>query len=148
MYYFTSRSILFHLWRRHHYWWRAATFRPVPGAEDLWAGIDLYRATPVLTQGLGFCSPIRRTAPFCRLTTHIGMCSIFSNPDPHGSQFSLLLRHTRGCGGPTLTRNLTGLDDLKLINTLSSFKMLFWKHGWILYKNKEFRAQTAKCKSF
>jgi hypothetical protein len=73
------------IWRRHHYRWRAAKFRPMLGAQRLWAGRDLYRATPAVTWDLGFSGLIRRTAPFSRL-----------------------LRHTRGCGGSILTRILTG----------------------------------------
>jgi hypothetical protein len=42
------------------------------------------------------------------LTTHEGMCRIYSNADPHGSPISRLLRHTRGCGGPILTRGVEG----------------------------------------
>jgi hypothetical protein len=61
------------VWRRHHYRWRAAKFRPVLGAQGLWAGSDLYRATPAMTRGLGFSGLIWR--------------------------FSRFLRHTRGCGG-------------------------------------------------
>jgi hypothetical protein len=71
------------IWRRHHYRWRAAKFRPMLGARGLWAGRDLYRATPAVTRGLGFSGLIRRTATFSRL-----------------------LRHTRGCGGSILTRIL------------------------------------------
>jgi hypothetical protein len=56
------------------------------GAQGLWAGRDLYRATPAVTRDLGFSGLIRRTAPFSRL-----------------------LRHAWGCGGPILTRILTGL---------------------------------------
>ena len=37
------------------------------------------------------------------------MWRIYSTPDPHRSPISRLLRHTRGCGGPTLTRILTGI---------------------------------------
>jgi hypothetical protein len=55
------------------------------GAQGLWSGRDLYRATPAVTRGLGFSGLIRKTAPFSRL-----------------------LRHTRGCGGSILTRILTG----------------------------------------
>jgi hypothetical protein len=73
------------IWRRHHYRWRAAKFRPMLGAQGLWAGRDLYRATPTMTRDLGFFGLVRRTAPFSRL-----------------------LRHTRGCGGSILTRILTG----------------------------------------
>jgi hypothetical protein len=54
-------------------------------AQGLWAGRDLYRTTPAVTQGLGFSGLIRRTVPI-----------------------SHLLRHTRGCRGSILTRILTG----------------------------------------
>jgi hypothetical protein len=74
------------IWRRHHCRWRAAKFRPMLGAQGLWAGRDLYCATPAVTQDLGFFGLIRRTAPFSRL-----------------------LRHKRGCGGSILTRILTGI---------------------------------------
>jgi hypothetical protein len=45
------------IWRRHHYRWRAAKFRPMLGAQGLWAGNDLYRATPAVTRDLGFSGP-------------------------------------------------------------------------------------------
>jgi hypothetical protein len=54
------------------------------GAQGLWAGRDLYCATPDVIRGLSLSGLIRRTAPF-----------------------SCLLRHTRGCGGHILTRILT-----------------------------------------
>jgi hypothetical protein len=74
------------IWRCHHCRWRAAKFRPMLGAQGLWAGRDLYRATPAVTRGLGFFGLMRRTAPFSRL-----------------------LRHTRGCGGSILARILTNM---------------------------------------
>jgi hypothetical protein len=74
------------IWRCHHCRWRAAKFRSLLGDQDLWAGRDLYRATPTVTQGLGFSNLIWRTA----------------------APFSCLLRHTRGCGGSILTRILMG----------------------------------------
>jgi hypothetical protein len=87
------------IWRRHHYRWRAAKFRPMLGAQGLWAGRDLYRATPAVTRGLGFSGLIRRNAPFSRL-----------------------LRHTRGCGGSILPRILTGqygYDSLKHVTVIN-----------------------------
>jgi hypothetical protein len=72
------------IWRRHHCRWRAAKFRPMLGAQGLWAGRDLYRATPAVTWGLGFSGLIRRTTPFSRLLRHNGVWRIYSNPDPHG----------------------------------------------------------------
>jgi hypothetical protein len=59
------------------------------GTQGLWAGRDLYRVTPVVTQDLGFSGLIRRTAPFSRL-----------------------LRHTRRCGGSILTLILTGVEEV------------------------------------
>jgi hypothetical protein len=40
------------------------------GAQGLWAGRDLYRATSAVTLGLGFSGLIRRTAPLSRLLRH------------------------------------------------------------------------------
>jgi hypothetical protein len=74
-------------WRRHHCRWRDAKFRPMLGAQGLWAGRNFYRATSAVTRDLDFSGLIRRTTPFSRL-----------------------LRHTRGCGGSILTRILTGPD--------------------------------------
>jgi hypothetical protein len=42
------------IWRRHHCLWRAAKLRPMLGAQGLWAGRDLYRATPAVTRTLVF----------------------------------------------------------------------------------------------
>jgi hypothetical protein len=80
------------IWRRHHCRWRAAQFRPMIGAQGLWAGMDLYRAKPAVTRDLGFSGLIRRTVPFSRLS-----------------------RHTRGCGWSILTRILTGLLEKKIV---------------------------------
>jgi hypothetical protein len=71
------------IWRRHHCRWRAAKFRPMIGAQGLWAGRDLYRATPTVTRDLGFSGLIRRTAPFSRLLRHTRGCG-GSNPESHG----------------------------------------------------------------
>jgi hypothetical protein len=57
-------------WRRYYCQWRAEKFRPMFGAQGLWAGRHLYRATPAVTRGLGFSSLIQRTAPFSRLLWH------------------------------------------------------------------------------
>jgi hypothetical protein len=102
------------IWRRHHYRWRAAKFRPMLGAKGLWAGRDLYRATSAVKRGLSF--PVSSEGPHIQspLTTHKGMWRIYSNQDPHGSPFNHLLRHTRGCGGPILTQILTGYTILYL----------------------------------
>jgi hypothetical protein len=81
------------IWRRHHCRWRAAKCRPMLGAQGLWALRDLYRATPAVTRDLGFSGLIRRTAPISRL-----------------------LRHAWGCGGPILTRILTGVSTWQSTN--------------------------------
>jgi hypothetical protein len=78
--------------------YRPLFFRPMLGAQGLWAGRDLYRATPTVTRDLGFSGLIRRTAPFRRL-----------------------LRHTRGCGGPILTQVLTGPLHLSNLDTIYWF---------------------------
>jgi hypothetical protein len=77
-------------WRRHHCRWRAPKFRPMLGAQGLWAGRDLYRATPAVKRDLGFSDLIQRTAPISRI-----------------------LRHTWGCGGSILTRILTETNAMK-----------------------------------
>jgi hypothetical protein len=41
------------IWRIY-YWWRAAKFRPMFGAQGLSGGRDLYRATPTVTRSVGF----------------------------------------------------------------------------------------------
>ena len=93
-----------HIWKRHHYRWRAAKFRPMLGAQGLWAGRDFYSATPAVTRGLGFSGLIRRTAPFSRL-----------------------LRHTRGCGGSILTRIFI-CHDIEVIANIYLFyvQAKFW----------------------
>jgi hypothetical protein len=97
------------------------------GAQGLWTGRDLYRATPAVTQGLGFSSFIQRTAPINRL-----------------------LRHTRGFWGPNLTRILTGrramtmrtkcymyyhvtLDGIRTLYsvTTTSYQTGLTYHSWI-----------------
>jgi hypothetical protein len=49
------------IWRRHHCQWRAAKFRPMLGAQGLWAGRDLYRATPAVTRDSVF--PVSSEGP-------------------------------------------------------------------------------------
>jgi hypothetical protein len=42
------------IWRHHHCRWKPPKFRPMLGAQGLWVGMDLYRATPAVTRDLGF----------------------------------------------------------------------------------------------
>jgi hypothetical protein len=54
-------------------------------AQGLWAGRDLYRATPAVTQDLVFFRSHPKDRPIeSPFTTHEGMWRITSNPDPHG----------------------------------------------------------------
>jgi hypothetical protein len=46
------------------------------GAQGLWAGRDLYRATPGVTRGFGFSGLNRRNVQFSRLLRHIHVGSI------------------------------------------------------------------------
>ena len=70
--------------RRHQCRWRAAKFRPMLGTQGLWAGRDLYRATPAVTRGLGFSRSHPNDRPIqSPLTTRKGMLRTYSNPDPH-----------------------------------------------------------------
>jgi hypothetical protein len=83
------------IWRHHHYQWRATKFRAMLGAQGIWAGRDLYRATSAVTRGLSFSGLIRSTA-----------------------QFSRFLRLARGCRGRILTRILiTGPHSLASYDT-------------------------------
>jgi hypothetical protein len=73
------------IWRFHHCLWWAANFRPLLGAQGLWAGRDIYRATAAVARDLRFSGLIRRTAPI-----------------------SCLLRHIWGCGGSILSGSSRG----------------------------------------
>jgi hypothetical protein len=73
------------IWRRHHCRWRLQNLGLCSAlALGPLSREGYFRATPAVTRDLVFFRLIRRTAPFSRL-----------------------LRHTRGCGGPILTRILT-----------------------------------------
>jgi hypothetical protein len=45
----------------HHCRWQGCKFRPIFGTQGLWAGRDLYRATPTATRDLGLYGLIRKT---------------------------------------------------------------------------------------
>jgi hypothetical protein len=82
------------IWRHHHCQWRAAKFRPMLGAQNLWAGWDLYRATPAVTED--FAALIWRTATLSCLLQHvtsqapIRMLKTFSNLIHWGLSYSKL----------------------------------------------------------
>jgi hypothetical protein len=76
------------VWRRHHCRWRAAKFRPMLGAQGLWAGRDLCCDTgPRFFRSHPKDRPIQSPS-----TTHEGVWRIYSNPDPHGG----LIEVTKG----------------------------------------------------
>jgi hypothetical protein len=55
------------------------------GAQGLWAGRDLYRATPAVTRDLGFSGLIRKGPPHLVASYDTeGVWRIYSKPDPHG----------------------------------------------------------------
>jgi hypothetical protein len=115
IYGFTSRSRIFHLYGDVTI---AGEGLPMFGAQGLWAGRDLYHATPAVTRDLGFSSLIRRTAPFSRL-----------------------LRHTRGCGGSILTQILTGEKTLNIeyFSNLCTIYVQVHCHNAYMYIIKNFR---------
>jgi hypothetical protein len=87
--------------------WRVAKFRFMLRArQGLWAGRDLYHATPGVIRGLGFSGLTWKTASISRL-----------------------LRHTRGCGGSILTRIVTGPHSVASYDTqwdAEDLVILFW----------------------
>jgi hypothetical protein len=94
--------------RHHHCRWRTTKFRPMFGAQSLWAERDLYRATPAMTPYPYFSCLIQRTATFSRL-----------------------LRHTRGCGGSFLAQILSGFiinmhNDSVVIYCFTSCSRMKW----------------------
>jgi hypothetical protein len=48
----------------HHYRLQGCKFWPMLGAQGLWAGRDLYRATPTATRDLGLYGLIRKTGTY------------------------------------------------------------------------------------
>jgi hypothetical protein len=70
------------IWRRHHYRWRAAKFRPMLGAQGHWAWRDLHTCCDTGPQF--FRSHLEDGLIQSPHTTHKGMWRIYSNPDPHG----------------------------------------------------------------
>jgi hypothetical protein len=98
-----------YIWRCHHYRRRAAKFRRMLGTQGLWAGRDLYRATPAVTQGPRFFQSHPKDRPIqSPLNTRGDGENLFWPGYTHGSPFSRLLWHTREYGGPILTLILTG----------------------------------------
>ena len=89
------------IWRWRHCRGRAAKFTPLLGAYGLWAGRDLYRAIPTMTQDIGFYGPISKGPPM----------------------LSGLLRWYRGSF-------LTGIPTGSEIHIKNSHVILIWLHGF------------------
>ena len=88
------------IWKRHHRRQRVAKLSHLRGAgkNDLWAGRDLYRATPAVSRGLGFCSLIRRTRPLLMDTRLVRQAREHTeDPLPRLFITSLLKRNGRVC---------------------------------------------------
>jgi hypothetical protein len=125
-------------------------------AQGLWAGRDLYRATPAVTRGLRFSGVIRTTAPFSRLLRHTRGCrwSILTRilTGPH----SVAFYDTRGCGGPILTRIRLFTWNIYDMITYCSIKEQWttlhrhWKHKsgrtdtWIYPRSDRWPPTSAK----
>ena len=77
------------IWRHQHCRWKTAKFRPMVSTQGLWAGMDLYHATPAVIRGLGFflflcfffcllfLSLIERTTPFSHRLWHMDVEDLF-----------------------------------------------------------------------
>jgi hypothetical protein len=103
------------IWRRHHYRWRAAKFRPMLGDQGLWAGRDLYCATPTVTRA-----------------------SVFPLSSEGLSLFRRILRHTRGCGEPILTRILTCPHSVASYGTQGYAEdLILPESSWVKVKEKQ-----------
>jgi hypothetical protein len=71
--------------RRHHYQWRAAKFRPMLGAQGLWAGRDFLSSHTCCDTGPRFFSVSSIGPPHTvTSTTCMGMQRTCSNPDLYG----------------------------------------------------------------
>jgi hypothetical protein len=103
------------IWRCYHCRCRAAKSRPMLGAQGLWAGMDLYRATPAVTRDLNFSGLMRSEGPSHSVTSY----------DTQGDLENLFLQVP--IQSPLTTykgmwRNYSNLDDLTgfILGSLSS----------------------------
>jgi hypothetical protein len=74
------------IWRIHHCWWRAAKFRPMLGAQGIWAGGSLSCHTCCSMGSWFFLSHLKESLIQSPLTTRMGMQRTYSKPDPHGAK--------------------------------------------------------------
>ena len=89
------------IWRHQHCRWKTAKFRPMVSTQGLWAGMDLYHATPAVIRGLSFFFSFL----FCFVLFFLAFFFFESHWKDHPIQSPLM---THGCGGSILTWILIG----------------------------------------
>jgi hypothetical protein len=91
------------IWRHHHCRWRAAKYRPMLGAQGLWAGRDYLSSHTCCNTGPQF------------VRFH-----------PKDRPIQSLQRHAWGCRGPVLTRILTGIKWKKTLWLKRLKRLIDW----------------------
>ena len=138
------------MWKRHHCRWRAAKFRPMLGAQGLWAGRDLYRATPTVTSRLPPFRCLLRHTRRCweSILTQVhmgtighvwkGMLRTYSNPDPQEwnyilNVFSVLLQRKKKKTilGKWFPRGVRGLE----LNHTAPLPDIYWEFHKIVLES-------------
>jgi hypothetical protein len=84
------------IWRRHHCRWSAAKFRPMLGAQGLWAGRDLYRAISAVTRDHGFT--VSLTCKNCSFAYNNRLCATSTVTRSFGFPVSLTFRNRSFAG--------------------------------------------------
>jgi hypothetical protein len=108
-YCFTSCSRIFHLYGNVTITGEGLQNLGMLDAQGLWEGVDLYRATPTVTHTSVFL--VSSEGPPHLISSYDlqwDVEDLYSYSDLHGSPFIRLLRHTRGCWTPFLTRIFKG----------------------------------------
>jgi hypothetical protein len=104
-------------WRRHHCRWRVQNLGLCSALRAFKQG-GIFIVPHLLWHGAQFFRSYPKDRPIqSPLMTHKEMWRTYSHLDSHGSPFSRLLRHARGCRGPILTLILMGKPYFVLENT-------------------------------
>jgi hypothetical protein len=124
LYYFPHKNVSF-IWRHHHCRWRAAKFKPMLGAQSLWAGrgVSLSCYTCCKTRPRIFRSH-PKDSPFEQGGVSLS-CYTCCNTRPrifrsHPKDSPTQSRHTRGCGRSILTRILARQSEYGKANGMQS----------------------------